>query len=370
MKTSTKSQNAANIKTAGRVSDKDRAIILARGRLADARRWFERRLWKVLPQDERGMRILKWGADQAYLACPTNPKQSVRRWCRKWAPWLTAAELSQIIADTAVSNKRWSNDQCAAVLEISVRVSKHFRLRFIGANDDPDHKIRDSIRRGMAAERSRKYRATRSTGGKGGRPKSEGPKQWEQLGISRATYYRMRETKTPSRYISNNRKRDAVSVSHPKKSKTDIGVSAPALSGSQTNDSIGPVSDTPTDYQSLAGGPIKPDGLITHADFDEEPNNPKTRVRSTYWPTRRQREIAAKHGISLDSRPHLFSAFVSSHMAKGSYAHDWDVMWDRYVAKSIILDEEQQRRERAIAYFARKDGAASDADRSCIDWRL
>src|SRR5262245_1785135 len=112
----------------------DRNAMLACGRLADARRWLEHRGWKVLPKDDRGQRILKWAADHAYLACPTNPKRSVRRWCRRWAPWLTDGELSQIVADVEVSNKRWSSDQCATVLVISVRDRANLGLRFIGAN--------------------------------------------------------------------------------------------------------------------------------------------------------------------------------------------------------------------------------------------
>jgi hypothetical protein len=68
-------------------------VIRARGCLKEAKLWFGHRGWEVLPKSERGRRILRWAADQAYLASPDNPKRSVRRWCRRWAPWLTPAEL-------------------------------------------------------------------------------------------------------------------------------------------------------------------------------------------------------------------------------------------------------------------------------------
>ena len=162
----------------------DQNVLFACGRLADARKWFEYRGWKALPKDDQLQPILKWGADHAYLACPTNPSRSVRRWCRKWAPWFTAAELGQIIAYTNSSNKRWAHDQCATVLGITVRDRQKLNLRFIGANDDPDYQVRLGIKRAKAAERSRRHRAKHSTGAKRGRPKSEGLKPWEVIGIS------------------------------------------------------------------------------------------------------------------------------------------------------------------------------------------
>jgi hypothetical protein len=42
--------------------------ILARGRLSDAKKWFDHRGWKALPQNDRGRSIMRWGADQAWLA--------------------------------------------------------------------------------------------------------------------------------------------------------------------------------------------------------------------------------------------------------------------------------------------------------------
>jgi len=38
-----------------------------------------------------------------------------------WAPWLTDDELAEVIAKTRTSNKPWSADQSATVLEIGVR---------------------------------------------------------------------------------------------------------------------------------------------------------------------------------------------------------------------------------------------------------
>jgi hypothetical protein len=175
-----------------------RNALLARGRLSDARKWFAHRGWKVLPKGIRGQRILRWGADQAWIAAPTDQKRkgSVRNWCRRWAPTLKDAELDQVVADTIESNKRWSADQSATVLGIAMRDRITHGFRFIGAMDDPNYEKRLAMKADKHAARSRRYRAAHSTGTKRGRPKSEGPKPWEVLGKSRRTYYRQRDAKS------------------------------------------------------------------------------------------------------------------------------------------------------------------------------
>jgi hypothetical protein len=145
-------------------------VMLHRGRLKNARMWFTHLGWKVLPQDQRGRSILRWGADQAYLGSPANPERGVRRWCRCWDPKLTAKELDELVAYTRTSNKRWTHDQSAMVLGITIADSLALNLHFIGANDDPDFEVRGATKRAKEAKRARRSRAARSTGRKPGRP--------------------------------------------------------------------------------------------------------------------------------------------------------------------------------------------------------
>jgi hypothetical protein len=202
----------------------------ATGRLANAREVFKHRGWQTLPLGERGNRILRWGADHAWLACPTNPKRSVRRWCSRWMTRpFRPADIAALVAYAKTSNKRWSDDESAMVIEITLADHKTIEggLRFLGASDDPNYEIRDNIKRAKAAARARKCRANHSTGAKRGRPRSEGPKAWEVLGISERTYYRQRESgskckslkslkksgrKNASRRIISPRKRYAISL--------------------------------------------------------------------------------------------------------------------------------------------------------------
>jgi len=155
----------------------------------------------VLPQTVRGRRILEWGCDQAYLAGPANQKRSVRRWCRRWAPWLSDAEIAALVAETVERSKRgarWSPDQSATVLEITVADRTTHGFRFLGAMDDPDYEIRLDLKREKAAARARRFRAANRTG----QPRDvyeanslSRTKPWEQDGISRSAWERRRRKK-------------------------------------------------------------------------------------------------------------------------------------------------------------------------------
>jgi hypothetical protein len=148
----------------------DHLTIIARGRLKDASKVFASRGWDVLPQGRRGQAILRWGADHAFLADPINPLQSVRRWCLRRAPWLKDAELAEIIAYTKTSNKRYTPDQCAMVLKITVSDRNTIGLRFIGADNDRDYEQRRAAKNAKNAAANRRWRAAHSTGRKRGRP--------------------------------------------------------------------------------------------------------------------------------------------------------------------------------------------------------
>ncbi|WP_156438443.1 hypothetical protein [Bradyrhizobium valentinum] len=77
------------------------------------------------------------------------------------------------MAAAAASNKRWTSDQSAMVLEITVRDREALQLWFFGADDDPHFEQRIKLKRAKGAARARKCRAARSTGRKRGRPALE-----------------------------------------------------------------------------------------------------------------------------------------------------------------------------------------------------
>lgn len=145
--------------------------VVAAGRLKEARRWFEICGWHEVPRNDRGWKILQWGADHAWMASSKDPVGSVRRWCRRVAPSLSDTEMSEILDYVATSNKLWTHDQSATVLELSLDDCKAHGFRFLGANDDLNFERRLTINRQKDATRKRKERAERSTGRPRGRPR-------------------------------------------------------------------------------------------------------------------------------------------------------------------------------------------------------
>jgi hypothetical protein len=145
---------------------------MAQGRLSTAKKWFAVRGWHVLPQGRRGQSILKWGAHHAWRAGARNPERSCRNWCRKYAPWLKADELDELVASTAERcTIWWSHDDCARVLGIGVADREAHELWFTGCDDDCDYETRVLIKQTKAAMRARRSRAAKSTGRPRGRPR-------------------------------------------------------------------------------------------------------------------------------------------------------------------------------------------------------
>jgi hypothetical protein len=94
----------------------------------------------------------------------------VRRICGGLAPYLKELELAELIAETRVANRRFSNDQCAMVLEISAMDCLAQAFRFLGCDNDPEYLARHKARRERNAACQRKRRAACSTGRPYGRP--------------------------------------------------------------------------------------------------------------------------------------------------------------------------------------------------------
>jgi len=137
---------------------------------------------------------------------------------------LKDAELTELIERTVTSNKRYTPDQCAAVLEITVSDRQTLGLRFIGADDDPDYVQRLAAKKAKNAAANRRYRARHSTGRKRGRPKLEVP-AWKAAGYkSKRTYQRHKALGTLAQNGTKNARCDI------SKNRTHHGIKVPPVS--------------------------------------------------------------------------------------------------------------------------------------------
>jgi len=127
----------------------------------------------------------------AWDGYPSDPEAAVRRICGGLAPYLKEHELAALIESTRAANRRFSPDQCAMVIEISVTDCLARGYRFLGADNDPDYVDRDKAKRARNAACKRKSRAAKRSGRPRGRPKSEGIPAWQAAGFgSERSYYR------------------------------------------------------------------------------------------------------------------------------------------------------------------------------------
>jgi hypothetical protein len=333
----------------------DTTTLLARGRLADARKWFARLGWDVLPQSIRGRRILQWGADHAWLAAPSGPQRSVRLWCRRWAPWLTVTELNKLVTDTENSNKRWSHDQSAAVLEVSAADREKFKLWHIGANDDPNYEIRRGILRTKAAERARKYRAANGTGAKRGRPElklsqEEALARRRAQDAERARKYRAsrKNASRPLIYIDPVTE-FSVTETNPKPIQSD-GRRQPAPRPSKT---VSERKDARCREPTISN--VSEEEALLNAQFGELDRTfgYKSRMSERMPLSKKAREYGLAAGFRPEQVKNMFETFISWNMAKGTYSSDWDGVWRDWVNREVDIVNERNRRDRARAWFER-----------------
>lgn len=170
------------------------SALVARGRLKAARKVFAANGWQILPESERGVRILEWAADHVWCSRSSHRAMAVLQFCCEWAPWAEEDFIKELL-DALTNGRRnlnWSADQSALVLELDLDRCRELKLqKFLGASDDLNYDRRRGIAAKGEAARSKKYRAKKSTGRPRGRPKREGPKEFELAGYaSERTYFR------------------------------------------------------------------------------------------------------------------------------------------------------------------------------------
>lgn len=125
--------------------------------------------------------------------------QAVEGWCRRWAPWISESELVEIKARAGKRRRMITADGAAAMLSLTWAERMELGIKTIGACD-----ISKADRKKLAKERKRtrdrvRQEHRRRAAGRSDR-KSHAPQSLEQIkpwvadGISRATWYRRRET--------------------------------------------------------------------------------------------------------------------------------------------------------------------------------
>jgi hypothetical protein len=128
----------------------------------------------------------------AFASKPAHIVADTVAWAHRCTPSLPTDRVKLLSKRIATNPRRWSADKLAWRLRLTVKERTDLGITTIGAID-MTKAARAALRKQKRNEADRERRAAQSSGKPRGRP-SKG-KPWEQLGVSKATYYRHRETK-------------------------------------------------------------------------------------------------------------------------------------------------------------------------------
>lgn len=130
-------------------------------RIAELNRLFEARHGIELPNDETGRQCVMIAAHHLILLAGL-PQDRLMRWAYDRAPWLTVAEIEQILADVAAHPKTWRADSLAWLLKLTYADRQTLGIKTIGAIDC-NKTQRAAKRRAAAKARAKAYRAAQKT---------------------------------------------------------------------------------------------------------------------------------------------------------------------------------------------------------------
>jgi hypothetical protein len=158
----------------------------------------------------------------------------IRAYLAEAAPWYGEDEVDKLIKRVATKRLRWRSDTLASKkwLNVSYAERQELGLRTIGAYDMPK-KERDKLRRQRYRERQRQndraYQERRRRA-EGAKPRAQyeaeslsRTKPWLAAGVSRATWYRNRETSASIPYtVYKRNRRTCVTPRKPRRPKPPV----------------------------------------------------------------------------------------------------------------------------------------------------
>jgi hypothetical protein len=251
-------------------------------------------------------------------------------WCEKWAPHFGDAERADIL-DQAIDNHLRTDDDWGRLLRLSDAERTRLGITTIGGYD-VDRKAR--VKRSVANRRERdRLGAAERRKAKGAMPRAvylakslSATKPWEQMGVSKRTYYRRIGTvgTGPSPCPSYGKGRRTCA---------------------KAKDSLTEARPTPKTKNHDVVSNVALATLISANEIDRK--RYKSRIGPSSKPTKDQLKYAMDAGFDRARVGNMFEWFVNHHVAISSYAADWNEMWETWVCNKVDLDHETDRRARA-----------------------
>jgi hypothetical protein len=285
-------------------------------------------------------------------------------WCDTWAPHVTTDQAADIVREVLTQPPKLDfDDDLGARLRLSYADRLRLKITTIGSYD-VNRKSRKKRQRARRRERNR-LRAAEKRRAKGAMPRAKyeasslsKTKPWEQMGISRAKYYRL----TPDQ-------RNETSASpHPSISSKGDGL----VSRSQLNARQSPTTDEIDAAMppAIASGTPQSITCLGRVDGAAVVGNPDAdRQRKTKFPTSMKLTKTMKaRAIEAHFEPQkiidMFQMFRDWHLAKGStYSSDWEQVWFDWCDREahMMVERCHKARARARYYGAAKETPSANS---------
>lgn len=140
----------------GRRRKKRSAFQMSAIRIAELNRLFAARYGHELPNDEIGRECVTIIANHLILL-PGMPQKRLMDWAKERAPWLTMANLEQLLASAASHTQVWKADSLAWRLRLTYADRQALKITTIGAIDC-NKAERAKLRKAAAKAREKRRR--------------------------------------------------------------------------------------------------------------------------------------------------------------------------------------------------------------------
>ncbi len=243
-------------------------------------------------------------------------------WCQRWAPHVAAAEAAELVRNALARASRLTPaDDLGTSLRLSYADRTRFGIRTIGSHD-ANKAARQKLSRARKRERDR-LRAAEKRKATGATPRAvyqahsvSKTKPWEQLGISRRTYYRRMALAALGTGPS----------PHPSIVRGD-GLVPHAPSTQQT-----PAIGSTRPPAKAVGTPLKTvwegvDGEACEAVAGNDRQRFKTRFPTSMRLSKEARAYALEACFESAKVNNMFETFKWWNIAKRGYSLDWDAAW-------------------------------------------
>lgn len=111
-----------------------RAVSLAALRMSDLNRLFQARYGNYLPDDDCGRDDALIAAH--HLGAMQRGPERIAAWLSARCPWMTAGEVSALVAGVEAKRLRWKADTLAARLNLTAAERRALKITTIGAIDE------------------------------------------------------------------------------------------------------------------------------------------------------------------------------------------------------------------------------------------